>query len=79
MKIAISLPDEIVEAAERLALRLGKSRSALHAQAMAEYLARHDSDKVTEAMNAACEAAGEIEEGPFVTAAARRALERSEW
>lgn len=78
MKTAVSIPDDVFEAAERLAKRLNKARSTLYAEAVAQYLARHDSDAVTDAMNAACEAIGEGTNG-FTAVAARRVLERGEW
>lgn len=56
MKTAISLPDEVFAAADRLAKRLGKSRSALYAQAIEEYVARHRADRVTERLNAVYDA-----------------------
>ncbi|HUM12088.1 MAG TPA: ribbon-helix-helix protein, CopG family [Myxococcaceae bacterium] len=78
MKTAISLPDRIFEEAERLARRLKKSRSELYREALAEYVARHDSEAVTEAMN---RVAGQIDAAPepAVAEASRRILERSEW
>ncbi len=78
MKTAVSLPDEVFQAAERLARRARKSRSQLYAEALSEYLARHAPDEVTEAMNQVMD---ELEKpvDPFVTAAARRVLEQSEW
>ena len=51
MKTAISIPDEVFRAAERHAHRARKSRSQLYTEALAEYLARHSPDEVTEAMN----------------------------
>ena len=78
MKTAISIPDEVYEGAERLARRTKKSRSRLFSDALKEYLARHAPDEVTEAMNRACAEAGEGRD-PFVSSAARRILERSEW
>ena len=46
--------------------------------ALKEYLARHASDKITEAMDQARrEIAGKKE--PLVSSAARRVLEKSEW
>ncbi|MGD0694993.1 MAG: ribbon-helix-helix protein, CopG family [Terriglobia bacterium] len=78
MKTAISIPDEVYEAAERLARRTKKSRSRLYSDAIKEYLARHAPDEVTEAMNRACAEAGEVKDA-FVSSAARRILERSEW
>ncbi len=78
MKTAISLPDAIFEQAERLARRLKKSRSELYREAVAEYVARHDPEAVTEAMN---RVAGQVETrlDAFSAAAARGVLERSEW
>ncbi len=78
MKTAISIPDDIFQGAERLARRTKKSRSRLYGDALKEYLARHAPDEVTEAMNRACAEVGGTQD-PFVSAAARRALERSEW
>lgn len=49
MKTAVSLPDDIFRAADKLAKRARKSRSRLYAEALAEYLARHASDEVTDA------------------------------
>jgi predicted transcriptional regulator len=78
MKTAVSLPDRIFRAAEQHARRARKSRSQLYAEALAEYLARHAPDEVTEGMN---RVASQVEPGadPFVVAAGWRALERSEW
>lgn len=78
MKTAVSIPDEVYEGAERLARRTRKSRSRLFSDALKEYLARHAPDELTERMNRACAEAGETKD-PFVSAAARRALGRSEW
>jgi metal-responsive CopG/Arc/MetJ family transcriptional regulator len=78
MKTAVSLPDEVFRAAERHARRARKSRSQLYAEALSEYLARHAPDEVTEAMNQVMDRLQEPTD-PFVTAAARRILERNEW
>ena len=78
MKTAISLPDDLFEGAERLARRTKKSRSRLFRDALREYLARHTPDHVTEAMDKALAEIGPTED-PFVSASARRILERSEW
>jgi metal-responsive CopG/Arc/MetJ family transcriptional regulator len=51
MKTAISLPDEVFEAAEELAGELGVSRSQLYAQAVAAYVAEHRAETVTERLN----------------------------
>jgi len=49
------------------------------AEALAEYLARHAPDEVTEDMNAAIAQLGEAASDPFVTRAARRVLTSVEW
>jgi metal-responsive CopG/Arc/MetJ family transcriptional regulator len=52
MKTAISLPDDLFAAVESLAQRLGISRSALIAAALAEYIGKHRASKVTERLDA---------------------------
>jgi antitoxin MazE6 len=81
MKTAVSIPDDIFRGAERLARHTKKSRSRLFSDALQEYLARHASDELTEAMDRVCEELGANGESKdtFVSAAARRSLERSEW
>lgn len=79
MKTAVSLPDDVFRAAEKHARRSRKSRSQLYAEALAEYLARHAPDEITEAMNQVMD---ELKEpvDPFVTAAVRRRLlEQEPW
>ncbi len=78
MKTAISIPDKIFREAERLSRRLKKSRSQIYAEAVTEYVARHDPDAVTEAMNRVCEAVDTYPD-PAVADAARRILEGVEW
>ena len=78
MKTAISIPDEVFEHAENLAHHLKISRSKLYSRALSEYVARHAPDTVTESLDRLCV---ELDEGvdPFVSTAARRILERTEW
>ncbi len=78
MKTAIALPDSLYIETGRLAQRLGKSRSQLYKDALAEYLARHDSEAITQQMNRVC---GEVDSrpDPAWSAAAHHVLERSEW
>jgi metal-responsive CopG/Arc/MetJ family transcriptional regulator len=78
MKTAVSLPDRLFRAAEQHAQRAQKSRSQLYAEALAEYLARHAPDEVTEAMNRVVDQVA-AEPDAFAGAAARRVLERTEW
>lgn len=51
MKIAISVPDDIHEAADEMAGRLGVSRSELYAQAVTEYVAKHRDEDLTARLN----------------------------
>ena len=78
MKTAVSIPDQVFEEAEKLARRTKKSRSQLFSDALKEYLARHMPEMVTEAMDRVCAELG-AETDEFVSSAARRVLERSEW
>lgn len=52
MKTAISLPDKLFQEADSFASRTGLSRSELYANAIAEYLARRNGDRVTSQLNA---------------------------
>lgn len=51
MKVAISLPDPVFDAADRLAEELHVSRSQLYAQALASYLESHGAEAVTSKLN----------------------------
>jgi metal-responsive CopG/Arc/MetJ family transcriptional regulator len=81
MKTAVSVPDRLFRAAEQYARRAEKSRSQLYAEALAEYLARHAPDEVTDAMNRVVDALAPSDAAPdaFSRAAAHDALARSEW
>jgi metal-responsive CopG/Arc/MetJ family transcriptional regulator len=51
MKIAVSIPDELFEAAEGLADRLKVSRSELYARALRDYLEEHRGAGITERLD----------------------------
>ncbi len=78
MKTAVSIPDEVFAEAERLARRMKRSRSEVYSRALAEYVARHTPDRVTEAMDRALDEINEPAD-QFARAASRRVLERSAW
>lgn len=78
MKTAVSIPNEVFEKVERLARRARRSRSEVYSAALREYVARHAPDEVTDAMDRVCAAVTD-ERDAFLTAAARRVLERTEW
>ena len=52
MKVAVSIPDAVFEAAERLAERRRCSRSSLYAQALERLLAVSDHEEVTARLDA---------------------------
>jgi len=78
MKTSISIPDDIFKKAELLARQLGISRSQLYAHAVEDYLKRRRPESITEAMNRVVDEVGHSDE-EFVSAAARRVLERTDW
>jgi predicted transcriptional regulator len=77
MKTAVSIPDGVFEEADRLARRMQTSRSALYARALAEFIARHDTDQTTDRINRVLDDVGAVD--GFAAAAARHTLEDSEW
>lgn len=83
MKTAISLPDGLFAAVERLVERSRRPRSEIYAAALREYVARHSPDEVTEALDRVVEQAGppspDAPDAGFAAAAARRVLEATEW
>jgi predicted transcriptional regulator len=78
MKTAVSIPDVLFRRAEQLAHRLGKSRSQVYREALAEYVARREPGAVTVALDeVVAELGGDVDE--WVAEAGRSALERTEW
>lgn len=51
MKVAISVPDPIFDAAERLAKQRHVPRSQLFSEALQEYVSRHGSEAITAKLN----------------------------
>jgi len=78
MKTAISVPDRVFRKVEQYARRARKSRSQVYSEAVAEYLARHVPEAVTESMNEVCAQLGD-QRDDFVVAASRRVLKRETW
>jgi predicted transcriptional regulator len=78
MKTAVSIPDDLFRRADALASRLGKSRSEVYREALADYVARREPGAVTRALD---EIADEMaaDGAEFAAEAARRTLERNEW
>lgn len=78
MKTAISIPDQLFASADKLAKRLGVSRSELYAQAVAEFLAKHTATDVTARLNALY-VAEPSRLDPAARRAQARAIRDSEW
>ncbi len=79
MKIAISVPDGLFARAERVAHQLGRSRSALYAEALSAYLAQleQEPDEVTATLD---ELYSDAPDGARSGAAAgRRLIESGSW
>ena len=51
MKTAISVPARLFEVAEQTAQYMGISRSRLYANALEDYLARHNGEMITQKLN----------------------------
>jgi metal-responsive CopG/Arc/MetJ family transcriptional regulator len=80
MKTAISLPDPLFEAADRLARQLGKSRSQLYAEALREYLERYRDEDITRRLNEIYDAEPELAElDPVLEALQLEVLRREKW
>jgi predicted transcriptional regulator len=78
MKTAVSIPDDLFAQADRLADRLGKSRSEVYREALADYVARREPGAVTRALDEVAEDL-EADRDAFSDEAARRTLGHSEW
>lgn len=68
MKVAVSVPDPIFEAAERLAKQRHIPRSQLFAEALNEYVSRHGSEAITAKLNEIYRSEGSSLEEPLAHA-----------
>ena len=80
MKTAISLPDPLFEAADRLARQLGKSRSQLYAEALRAYLEKNSDQDITARLNEIYGAQPELGElDPVLDALQMEVLRKEQW
>jgi metal-responsive CopG/Arc/MetJ family transcriptional regulator len=80
MKTAVSLPDPLFEAADRLAQQLGKSRSQLYAEALREYLERHRDEDIRRRLNEIYDAEPELAElDPVLETLQLEVLRKERW
>lgn len=75
MKTAVSIPDEVFREADRVADRLGWSRSQLYARALREFIDAQGEDPVTAALDALADKLHE--ETPV--ASARSLIDSGRW
>ena len=78
MKTAVSIPDDVFEAAEKAAKRLGVSRSELYANAVREFVERHRRDNITEKLNEIY-AADDAGLDPVLEKLQRSSLAKEDW
>jgi metal-responsive CopG/Arc/MetJ family transcriptional regulator len=78
VKTAISLPEDLYRMAEAAARKLKISRSQLYATAIAEFLERRQTSKITERLNRIY-AKERSELDPALLSAQLRSLEKDDW
>jgi metal-responsive CopG/Arc/MetJ family transcriptional regulator len=71
MEMAVTIPDDLFDSALRFAHRSKRSHSRLVCDVLREYLAHHAPERASAEI-------GEMQDA-FVSCAARRILEQSEW
>jgi metal-responsive CopG/Arc/MetJ family transcriptional regulator len=81
VKTAISLPEPLFERADSLARELKISRSQLFARAVGEFLHKHESRALVEALNCAYEDSPTLEEKKLLRSMSHRHRElvKGEW
>jgi hypothetical protein len=78
MKVAVSVPDPVFQAAERVSQRMHISRSRLYATAVEAFVRRHSDEDVTEQLNKVyARASSKLD--PALEAASLEALRRERW
>ncbi len=78
MKVAISVPDPIFDAAERMAKERRVPRSQVFSEALEEYVAKHSSASVTTKLNVVYGAEASTVE-PALSAAQYASLNHEAW
>jgi predicted transcriptional regulator len=79
MKTAISLPDNLFEAAEKLANRLGISRSELYQRAVTHFLEQQGGDVVRETLDRVYAKKANRDLNPLIKAAGEHMLTDEDW
>jgi predicted DNA-binding protein len=79
MKTAISIPNELFEAAEQVAKRLGVSRSEFYQRALAEYLEGQNDATITELLDRLHGTGFTGDMDPGLEAMQRASIVREDW
>jgi len=79
MKTAISIPDHLFEAADRVARRLGISRSELYQRAVARFLEQQSGEVVREALDTVYGKQSNRDVDPLIKAAGEHLLADEDW
>jgi metal-responsive CopG/Arc/MetJ family transcriptional regulator len=79
MKTAVSVPDDLFAQVDRLARSSRRSRSEVYSTALREYLARHQPDEITAALDDVVADVDGSSESTFVKKAARLTLIDTDW
>lgn len=78
MRVDVSIPDDVYAESERLVDQLKVTRDQLYADALREYVARHDATAITSALDSVY-ADEDTEPDPAVLAASLDTLKRVDW
>lgn len=78
VKTAISIPDRVFKAADKLAKRLGVSRSELYSKAVAEYLQRHAPEHIRAKLDEVY-STNDSAVDPALASAQHRSLPSGDW
>ena len=78
MKAAVSIPDDLLVETEKIARRQKRPRSDVVRDALLEYLARHDAESITQALNRIYDTDGMAPDSVIAQINAQ-ALQQVEW
>jgi predicted transcriptional regulator len=78
MKTAVSIPDPVFKAADKLAHRLRMSRSSLYAEALQRFVQLHDENAITAKLNEVL-ASESSSLDPVLQSIQSRSIHRESW
>ena len=79
MKTAISIPDNLFKAADKVARRMGISRSELYQRAIERYLQQQSGDVIREALDVVYSKASNRDIDPLIKAAGEHVFKDENW